>query len=180
MSVPLGGGYLLRRAQVSDAEALAAACVRNRAHLAPWEPARDDDYYTVDEQKRRLVLRDASDSLGTSITTLIVDGAEVVGSVNVNDIVLGAFHNGHLGYWIDGRHTGHGLMTRAVDAVCTHAAELGLHRLQAATLLHNAPSQAVLRRAGFTAIGVAEAYLRIDGRWQDHVLFQRILEPVAT
>jgi ribosomal-protein-alanine N-acetyltransferase len=33
----------------------------------------------------------------------------------------------------------------------------------------------VLTRTGFERIGVAPAYLNIAGRWQDHVLFQRIL-----
>jgi len=52
--------------------------------------------------------------------------------------------------------------------------ELGLHRVQAATLLHNTGSQRVLKRNGFTRIGVAPRYLRIAGEWQDHVLFQRL------
>jgi ribosomal-protein-alanine N-acetyltransferase len=33
----------------------------------------------------------------------------------------------------------------------------------------------VLRRAGFTEYGMAEKFLFIAGRWQDHILFQRIL-----
>ena len=51
-------------------------------------------------------------------------------------------------------------------------AELGLHRLEAGTLLHNTPSQRVLARNGFRPFAVAEAYLKIAGRWQDHILFQ--------
>lgn len=54
--------------------------------------------------------------------------------------------------------------------------ELGLHRVQAATLLNNAGSQRVLEKNGFERIGVARRYLRIAGKWQDHVLFQRIAE----
>ena len=54
--------------------------------------------------------------------------------------------------------------------------ELGLHRLQADTLVHNAASQRVLARNGFTRIGLAPRYLRIAGRWQDHVLHQRLAE----
>ncbi|WP_442858654.1 hypothetical protein [Arthrobacter sp. 9V] len=47
--------------------------------------------------------------------------------------------------------------------------------MQAATLVHNAASQTVLKRSGFERIGVAPSYLQIAGEWQDHVLFQRIL-----
>ena len=54
--------------------------------------------------------------------------------------------------------------------------ELGLHRVQAATLPHNAASQRVLTNNGFALIGVAPRYLRIAGRWQDHLLFQRLAD----
>ena len=43
--------------------------------------------------------------------------------------------------------------------------------VQAATLPHNAASQRVLTNNGFALIGVAPRYLRIAGRWQDHLLF---------
>jgi ribosomal-protein-alanine N-acetyltransferase len=49
--------------------------------------------------------------------------------------------------------------------------DLALHRLQAATLLRNHASQRVLEKNGFERIGVARDYLRIAGRWQDHILF---------
>ena len=54
--------------------------------------------------------------------------------------------------------------------------ELGLHRVEAGTLLHNVRSQRVLERNGFVRFGLAPRYLRIEGRWQDHVLFQ-VLNP---
>jgi len=34
----------------------------------------------------------------------------------------------------------------------------------------------VLARNGFVRIGVAPSYLKIAGRWQDHVLFQRVAD----
>ncbi len=58
--------------------------------------------------------------------------------------------------------------------------ELGLHRVEAATLVDNHRSQAVLARNGFTRIGFAPRYLMIAGRWQDHLLFQRLADDPAT
>jgi ribosomal-protein-alanine N-acetyltransferase len=58
-----------------------------------------------------------------------------------------------------------------VDACFT---EHGLHRMEAATLVDNLASQAVLRRTGFTLIGPAPGYLHIAGAWRDHLLFQRL------
>jgi len=50
--------------------------------------------------------------------------------------------------------------------------ELGLHRIQAGTMLHNIGSQRVLERNGFVRFGVAPEYLNIAGKWQDHALYQ--------
>ena len=49
--------------------------------------------------------------------------------------------------------------------------KLGLHRVEAACLPHNAPSRGLLAKSGFREEGFAREYLRINGRWQDHVLF---------
>lgn len=54
--------------------------------------------------------------------------------------------------------------------------ELGLHRIEASTLLHNAASQRVLLKAGFQQIGMAPRYLQIAGKWQDHYLYQVVLD----
>ena len=65
-----------------------------------------------------------------------------------------------------------GLATAAVtDVIDVGFRKLGLHRLEAATLLHNTASQRVLTRNGFRPFAVSEAYLKIAGRWQDHILF---------
>jgi len=37
----------------------------------------------------------------------------------------------------------------------------------------------VLRRTGFTLIGLAPRYLRIAGQWRDHLLFQRLADDPA-
>ena len=103
------------------------------------------------------------------------DDGEVVGRINVTGIVRGAFRSANLGYWIAESANGRGLATSAVAAAKRLSfEELGLHRLQAATLLHNAASQKVLSRNGFERIGMAPEYLHIAGRWQDHLLFQAL------
>ena len=72
---------------------------------------------------------------------------------------------------------GLGFAKEAVASAAAFSFEvLGLHRLQAATLLDNERSQAVLRAAGFEEFGVAPSYLRIDGRWRDHRLFAITVE----
>ena len=80
------------------------------------------------------------------------------------------FCSADLGYWVSQEYNGRGVATAAVAAVVRRAFdELGLHRVQAGTLVHNLGSQQVLLRNDFTRIGLAPAYLRIAGRWQDHL-----------
>ncbi len=106
------------------------------------------------------------------------DERRIVGRVNLSDIVRGAFWSAHLGYWIDAALAGRGIMRRAVAAVCDLARDdLGLHRVQAATLRAQCRRRSGCCAAtGFGEIGRASRYLRIAGEWQDHLLFQRILE----
>ena len=54
---------------------------------------------------------------------------------------------------------------------CYAFATLRLHRIEASCLPHNEASTKLLERAGFTREGYARAYLRIDGLWQDHLLY---------
>ncbi|MFK4728737.1 GNAT family protein [Agromyces mediolanus] len=186
--IELDGGIGLRAIAPGDGAALAAAYERNRAHLAPWEPARTPDFFTAAVQEREAAASARRLAEGTAIPLVLVQreagseaGAEagserIVGRVNLSDLVRGVFLNAHLGYWIDGELQGRGLATAAVGGALHFARQAGLHRVQAGTLVHNAASQTVLERNGFTRIGFAPRYLRIAGEWQDHVLFQRLLE----
>jgi ribosomal-protein-alanine N-acetyltransferase len=51
---------------------------------------------------------------------------------------------------------------------------LRLHRIEAATMLNNAASIRVLEACGFEREGLARSYLKINGRWEDHLLYARI------
>ena len=55
---------------------------------------------------------------------------------------------GTLGYWVDHAHTRRGLATAAVAFLEERALELGLHRLEAGTMVENVPSQQVLVARG--------------------------------
>jgi ribosomal-protein-alanine N-acetyltransferase len=99
-----------------------------------------------------------------------------VGRFNVAGIVRGPFQSAGLGYWVDSEYAGRGVASAAVRRIVAVARdELGLHRLEASTLLHNIGSQRVLQKAGFQQIGMAPQYLQIAGKWQDHNLYQVLL-----
>jgi ribosomal-protein-alanine N-acetyltransferase len=162
-----------------DAAVLAELLQRSREYLAPWDAARPDGFYTVEGQVEVIaaLLTDREQGRAEPHVILDDDGA-VAGRATLNTIVRGAFQSCSLGYWVAERAGGRGLATAAVRHVTEVAfEELGLHRVQAGTLVDNLRSQRVLTKCGFARFGLAERYLKIAGRWQDHVLFQ-LLNPV--
>ncbi|MGW9156094.1 GNAT family N-acetyltransferase [Microbacterium sp. NPDC055665] len=174
----LDGEHILRPVRVGDGAALSRAYLSNRDHLAPWEPLRDESFFTVASQERHAQESVSDAESGRSIRFVIEsDDGEIRGRMNINNIVRGAFWSADLGYWVDAARQRRGLASRAVAQVLEYSrVELRLHRMQAATLLHNVGSQRVLLGNGFERIGLAPKYLRIAGEWQDHLLFQRLLE----
>ncbi|MGA9859223.1 MAG: GNAT family N-acetyltransferase [Solirubrobacteraceae bacterium] len=169
-----------RLVRLDDAPRLAALLVANREFLAPWEPIRPESFFTADGQRRVIEDALAGYGRGAALPHVILHEGRVVGRITLSNVVRGAFQSGNLGYWVDAGHNGRGLGTGAVGEIRSAAfGELGLHRIEAGTLVHNIRSQRVLERNRFERIGVAAAYLRIAGRWQDHILYQALSSATA-
>jgi ribosomal-protein-alanine N-acetyltransferase len=161
-----------RLATPDDAAALTTLLSESREAFTPWEPLRDDEFFTVGKQRSLLVDALAAYAQGSTVPLVIVDGSVVVGRITLNGVVRGPLQSASLGYWVSPRFQGRGFATAAVaDAITLAFGEMKLHRLQAETLLNNTGSQQVLLRNGFRPYGVAPSYLKIAGRWQDFVLF---------
>jgi ribosomal-protein-alanine N-acetyltransferase len=102
---------------------------------------------------------------------VILHEGDIIGRVTLTNIVRGPFQSCNVGYWVDAARNGRGLGSAAVREIVDVAfTRLGLHRVEAGTLPHNIASQRVLEHNGFVRFGTATAYLRIAGRWQDHIL----------
>ncbi|MBW2313830.1 MAG: GNAT family N-acetyltransferase [Deltaproteobacteria bacterium] len=100
-----------------------------------------------------------------------------VGLVNMNEIVLGAFHSAYLGYWVGGPFARQGYMTDGLDLVLREAfGKLKLHRVEANIQPTNAASIALARRLGFRHEGLSRRYLKISGRWRDHERYALLVE----
>ncbi|MEF2967902.1 GNAT family protein [Paenibacillus sp. M1] len=147
--------------------------LRNKEFLAPWEPLRSEEYYTLSHQKR-LLANDYEKYKEGGLYKLWIyrrDRPErVIGSITLNNIVYGVFLSCHLGYGIDGKERGQGFMTEAVRTVAEYAfSALGLHRIEANIMPRNAASLKVAEKAGFYHEGLALKYLKINGIWEDHI-----------
>ncbi|MFQ3559571.1 GNAT family protein [Streptomyces gramineus] len=171
-------GVILRPIAVGDAKPLSAAYAGNRKHLEPWEPLRPDSFFTVEGQTERIdgLLRQAADGIMVPWVMEAAPGRGIVGAITLSGISLGPFCSAYVGYWVAGDQQGRGLASAALERVCEIARDdLGLHRIEASTLIDNTTSQRVLKKCGFETIGDAPHYLHINGEWRDSRLFQRVL-----
>lgn len=151
----------------------------NREFLRPWEPARSEDFYTRPFWAAQLRRQLREYQAGTSLCLSILNPAQerVLGVCNFNQVVRGNFLACHLGYALDEREGGRGLMHEALAVALPFAFErLRLHRIMAGYMPRNRRSGAVLRRLGFRIEGYAERYLKINGRWEDHILTSRVVD----
>jgi ribosomal-protein-alanine N-acetyltransferase len=163
---------------------------QSRAFLVPWEPTWPLDGLTYDYFCRNLrrhwnewregsafsFLLCATDDLPDQTGGLVAAGA-VLGGLALTEVQRGIAQKGTLGYWIGESYADQGFMTEAVQLVVHFAFhDLGLNRLEAACLPHNEPSKRLLTKIGFTMEGRARRYLRINGRWEDHLLWGKTSE----
>jgi [ribosomal protein S5]-alanine N-acetyltransferase len=174
-----GARVVLRHPAMGDYGPWAELRALSRQHLTVWEPAwaRDELSRSAFRRRLRQYQRELRDDQGYAFFLFRQGDAVLLGGLSISTIRRGVAQAASIGYWIGAPHAGNGYMTDAVRAVLPFAfGTLGLHRLEAACLPHNVPSQRVLEKTGFRREGTARRYLKINGVWQDHILFALLQE----
>jgi [ribosomal protein S5]-alanine N-acetyltransferase len=165
---------VLRIATAEDAPALVRYYSENRDFLAPWEPARAPEFYGAEFWREQAAIHHREFHGDRSLRLILLprdSPREVIGSANFSQFVRGIFQACHLGYSLAERAEGQGLMREALGAAIPFVfGPLHMHRVMANHMPHNRRSGALLRALGFVVDGYARDYLRINGRWEDHVL----------
>jgi ribosomal-protein-alanine N-acetyltransferase len=160
-----------------------------------WEPEREPEYFTARAHRRILrverradnvihfwMLRSSSAPTGpedrvptdapatAGLTRPGWRKARIVGSISLSTIVRGAFQSCFLGYKIGEKYARKGLMKEALVAVLDYAFTVArLHRVEANVIPTNEASLGLVRSLGFRSEGISRSYLKIAGRWRDHV-----------
>jgi ribosomal-protein-alanine N-acetyltransferase len=166
--------FELRLPDETDVPQILAYRRENADYFEPFEPVRPADHLTEAYWLRKVETDRADFEAGQAVRmTLFEPGpaAPALGIVAFSNIIRGPLHSCFLGYALAEKRQGKGLMSEAVRIGIDYMfAEMNLHRISANYLPHNTQSAALLKRLGFTVEGFARDYVRIEGRWQDHIL----------
>ncbi|MCE9658410.1 MAG: GNAT family N-acetyltransferase [Burkholderiales bacterium] len=167
----------LRQPVAEDQPAFLAAVRASRALHRPWTSAPDTP------ARFRAYLERMALPAHRAYLVCRNDTNELVGVVNLTNVVLGFFRSGYVGYYAFSGHERQGLMREGLRAVVRHAfGSLKLHRLEANIQPANAASIALVASCGFSKEGFSPRYLKIGGRWRDHerwaILASRAARPI--
>lgn len=204
-----GTRVMLRAPVMADYPAWIELRALSRSHLTVWEPSwsRDELTQTAFRRRVRHYQRESREDLGYAYlvfaapqpATASARGLEnldagrlvgikpslrvsptLVGGVTLTNVRRGVTQAATLGYWLGSPFVGRGLMHDALFALLPFAFDvLRLHRVEAAVMPSNAASLRVLARLGFTREGLARQYLKINGKWEDHLFFALLAEDVG-
>lgn len=172
-----GERIFLRLPEMRDAAAWCMTIQKNRDFLKPWSPSSALRHIHKKGFAARHALWRFDSKTGAAHVFFIFDRdtQALIGGITLGNIIRGAGQMATLGYWMDQDSAGKGYMSEAVGVVSRFGFEtLGLHRLQAGCLLDNIASHRVLLKNGFEAEGIAKGYIKIDGLWQDHLMFAKL------
>lgn len=155
------------------AESFQHYLLNNRSHLAPFEPLREEDYFTLENISQRIInsLNDYENRKCLNLVVMLKNEDRIIASINFTNFIFGVFQACYLGFSLDHDCQGRGLMHESLEGSLRYVREnYGMHRIMANHLPDNERSSNTLRRLGFVKEGYAESYLKINGAWQDHVL----------
>jgi ribosomal-protein-alanine N-acetyltransferase len=175
----LASRVYLRPPARADASAFLAAVRASRRLHRGWvqPPSTRERYAAFVSRYGRLARSDPRAMTHAGYLALRRADDALVGVFNVSEIVRGAFQSGYLGYYGFAPHTGEGYMSGGLALVLDEAFRtLGLHRIEVNVQPNNERSIAMVERAGFVREGYSRRYVKIAGRWRDHVRYALLAE----
>ena len=173
---------VLRPPRTGDVAEIRRLLRANQEHLKPWNPAPPvgEDPSSITEVSKTVLRQRRDWKHGAGFVFMVAERERpdrFIGKIALNGIMRGAMHGAHLGYWMAADQQGKGFVTEAIAAVLDFAfGSARLHRIQAAIMPRNERSLHVIEKLAFRREGLAERYLQIAGKWEDHVLFARTRE----
>lgn len=159
---------MIKAIEVEDAHKLSSYLTLNKENFQPWEPIRERKYYSPDGCLERI-----SSTLQSSASVFFVymQNEEIKAHCELSQIVHGPFQACYMGYGVSKKSEGKGIAYELCSFAIEYAfSNLILHRVMANYMPSNHRSERLLQRLGFIKEGEASKYLKIAGKWEDHIL----------
>ncbi len=163
-----------------NAHLLHAYQVENMAHLSPWEPSREANFFTVEASRHRAEQAYRGFLGNNSLHFIAIErrSKKVVAVCNFTNIARAPLLGCNLGYSVAKASQGQGLMYECAAAAIEHVFKVKrLNRIMANHVPSNFRSAKLLKHLGFEREGYAKKYLHIAGKWEDMVL-NSLVNPV--
>mgnify|MGYP000022260037 CR=1 FL=1 len=169
---------LVRVVRVRDAKKLERLVLGNRDWLRPWEATNPEGPNSFDIKGQiRGLLKQMDQHQGLPL--VIEQDGEIVGQLNVSNILYGSVASAILGYWIAPEAAGKSITPTAVALATDYLFNVvGLHRVEIDIRPENAASLRVVEKLGFRYEGLKERFIHINGDWRDHYIFALTYEEV--
>ena len=174
------GEVTLRVIKARDAKTLEKLVLGNRAWLKPWEATNPHGPTSFDFKGQvRGLLRQLEYNEGIPFLILYKD--EVVGQLNVANILHGSVSSCVIGYWIIPEVAGNGITPTAVALAMDYLYKVvGLHRVEIDIRPENKASIRVVQKLGLRYEGLKKNYIHINNAWRDHLVFALTADEVST
>lgn len=170
--VLVSGDVVLRLHRRSDAGAWREVRRANAAWLEPWEGTSPDGPRPITAFGPMLRQLNSEYRAGRMYPFAIAYQGNYVGQLTIGNVVRGSLQGAYIGYWIDSRVAGRGIMPTAVAmALDFGLGTAGLHRIEIAIRPENASSLRVVEKLHLHFEGARSRYLHIAGDWRDHLVF---------
>ena len=172
---------LLRLPQFSDFAAWRKIRRDSKTFLQPWEPTWNPEDLTERSFRARVNRYEQEVASGVAISLFLFNhDQELMGGITIGNIRRGAAQTCMIGYWMGERFAGQGHMKAALKLTVHHIFDrLQLHRIEAACIPDNERSIGLLESSGFQQEGYLREYLKIDGKWRDHIMLSRLSTDTA-
>jgi ribosomal-protein-alanine N-acetyltransferase len=174
-----GARVYLRPPRRADGDAFLAAVRASRRLHGRWvlPPSTPAAYAAYVKRFGRAARRDPTQATHVGFLVCRCDDDAIVGVFNLSEIVRGPFRSAYLGYFALAPHAGQGYMGEAFDLLLEAVFRtLRLHRVEVNVQPGNAASIRLVERAGFVREGYSRRYVKIAGRWRDHVRYALLAE----
>jgi phosphinothricin acetyltransferase len=168
----VASGNSLRVRLATEGDAARVADIYNQG-IAERASTFETDLRSAEEMRRRIVEDPARFPVLVADLSDAVVGWASIGAYRPRACYAGI---GDFSVYIDrgarGCGVGRALLARLLDA----ARERGYWKLLSRIFPANAASLGLCRSAGFRQVGVYEKHARLDGRWLDVVIVERLIE----